>query len=192
MSPYPYSHLLLLLFIPPAFQFTLSPSPLRPGHVPFRFRSSPSHPSLPPFPPSPPPPSPTALPASGGSGNLFDRFARVAKANVNSVLKKLEDPEKVMEQALDDMQSDLVKVRQSYAEVFASKKRMGKERGEAERMGEQWYERAGMAMKKGDEELAREGERERERAGGWARRRICCCWENVVFVCCQFFFRPAM
>ena len=77
-----------------------------------------------------------------------------------------------MEQALDDMQSDLVKVRQSYAEVFASKKRMGKERGEAERMGEQWYERAGMAMKKGDEELAREGERERERAGGWARRRI--------------------
>ena len=96
----------------------------------------------------------------------------MAKANVNSVLKKLEDPEKVMEQALDDMQSDLVKVRQSYAEVFASKKRMGKERGEAERMGEQWYERAGMAMKKGDEELAREGERERERAGGWARRRI--------------------
>jgi PspA/IM30 family len=41
--------------------------------------------------------------------NLFDRFQRVAKANLNNVLQSLEDPEKIMTQALEDMQ-----VRPSY------------------------------------------------------------------------------
>src|SRR5688500_7063134 len=36
--------------------------------------------------------------------NLFDRFTRVAKSNINNVLKNLEDPEKIMSQALEDMQ----------------------------------------------------------------------------------------
>ena len=38
------------------------------------------------------------------SMNLFDRFQRVVKSNINDVLKNLEDPEKIMTQALDDMQ----------------------------------------------------------------------------------------
>ena len=36
--------------------------------------------------------------------NLFDRFARVAKANANNILKNLEDPEKILNQAVEDMQ----------------------------------------------------------------------------------------
>ena len=36
--------------------------------------------------------------------NLFDRFTRVAKATANDILKNLEDPEKIMNQALEDMQ----------------------------------------------------------------------------------------
>ena len=36
--------------------------------------------------------------------NLFDRFSRVAKSNINNVLKSLEDPEKIMNQAVEDMQ----------------------------------------------------------------------------------------
>jgi len=36
--------------------------------------------------------------------NLFDRFSRVAKSNLNQLAKKLEDPEKVMNQAVEDMQ----------------------------------------------------------------------------------------
>jgi len=38
------------------------------------------------------------------SMNLFDRFARVAKANLNNVLKSLEEPEKILNQAIEDMQ----------------------------------------------------------------------------------------
>lgn len=65
--------------------------------------------------------------------NLGDRFMRVAKANLNSLLSKVEDPEKVLEQAVEDMQRDLVKVRQSYAEVSATQKRMERQRIEANR-----------------------------------------------------------
>jgi hypothetical protein len=36
--------------------------------------------------------------------NLFDRFQRVAKSNLNNILQGLEDPEKIMTQALEDMQ----------------------------------------------------------------------------------------
>jgi hypothetical protein len=36
--------------------------------------------------------------------NLFDRFTRVAKSNLNNILKNLEDPEKIMNQAVEDMQ----------------------------------------------------------------------------------------
>lgn len=42
--------------------------------------------------------------SSGLQMNLFDRFARVAKANLNNVLQNLEDPEKIMTQAVEDMQ----------------------------------------------------------------------------------------
>jgi PspA/IM30 family len=38
------------------------------------------------------------------SMNLFDRFSKVAQSNLNSLLQKLEDPEKIMEQAVEDMQ----------------------------------------------------------------------------------------
>jgi len=55
--------------------------------------------------------------------NLADRFFRVVKANLNSVLQNLEDPEKILEQAVEDMQKDLIKIRQSYAEVSATQKR---------------------------------------------------------------------
>jgi hypothetical protein len=54
--------------------------------------------------------------------NLFDRFTRVAKANLNNVLKNLEDPEKIMSQALEDMQVSSSESRQdeSMHKSFAS------------------------------------------------------------------------
>jgi len=90
------------------------------------------------------------------SMNLFDRFKRVAKANVNEVLNKLEDPEKVLEQTVKDLQTDLVKVRQSYAEVMATQKKMAKQKAEADKLVSEWLGRAQLALDKGDEDLARE------------------------------------
>jgi len=88
--------------------------------------------------------------------NLFDRFVRVAKSNVDNVLKKVEDPEKIMNQAVEDMQNDLVKIRQSYAEVTATQRRLMKQKEQSDNMAEDWYQRAQLALQKGNEELARE------------------------------------
>lgn len=90
------------------------------------------------------------------SMNLFDRFTRVAKSNINNVLKNLEDPEKIMTQAVDDMQTDLVSIRQSYAEVTATQRRLMKQKEQADALGEDWYKRAQLALQKGSEDLARE------------------------------------
>ena len=46
--------------------------------------------------------------SSALSMNLFDRFSRVAKSNINNVLKSLEDPEKIMNQAVEDMQVSIL------------------------------------------------------------------------------------
>mmetsp|Transcript_6629 Transcript_6629/g.18000 ORF Transcript_6629/g.18000 Transcript_6629/m.18000 type:complete len:327 (-) Transcript_6629:1755-2735(-) len=88
--------------------------------------------------------------------NLFDRFSRVAKSNLNNILQNLEDPEKIMNQAVEDMQQDLVKVRQSYAEVTATQRRLLKQKEQSDAMSNDWYERAQLALKSGKEELARE------------------------------------
>ena len=88
--------------------------------------------------------------------NLFDRFVRVTKANIDGVLKNLEDPEKIMNQALEDMQNDLVKIRQSYAEVTATQRRLMKQKEQCDSMAQDWYQRAQLALQKGNEELAKE------------------------------------
>lgn len=88
--------------------------------------------------------------------NLFDRFARVAKSNLNDLAGKLEDPEKIMEQALEEMQNDLVKIRQSYAEVTATQRRILKQKEQCDAMAADWYKRAQLALEKGNDELAKE------------------------------------
>lgn len=88
--------------------------------------------------------------------NLAGRFLRVARANLNSILTRWEDPEKVLDQTVEEMNRDLVKVRQSYAEVTATQKRMEKQREQAAALAQEWYGRAQLALEKGDEELARE------------------------------------
>ena len=90
------------------------------------------------------------------SMNMFGRFYRIVTSNINSLLKRFEDPEKIMEQAVLDMQKDLVRVRQSYAEITASLRRMDTQREQMMSNAEMWYDRAQLALKGGDDELARE------------------------------------
>mmetsp|Transcript_43708 Transcript_43708/g.132967 ORF Transcript_43708/g.132967 Transcript_43708/m.132967 type:complete len:326 (-) Transcript_43708:100-1077(-) len=90
------------------------------------------------------------------SMNLIDRFVRVAKGNMNNVLNSLESPEKIMNQAVQDMQSDLIKVRQTYSEVTATQRKLLKEKADNEDKGEEWYGRAQLALRRGRDDLARE------------------------------------
>jgi len=88
--------------------------------------------------------------------NMFNRFVKVVSSNINNVISNLEDPEKILDTAVADMQKDLVKIRQSYAEISATQKRSTKQKEQADALAADWYKRAQLALEKGDEELARE------------------------------------
>jgi len=87
---------------------------------------------------------------------LFDRIGRVVRANLNDLVSKAEDPEKVLEQAVIDMQEDLVQLRQAVARTIAEQKRTEQRLAQDTAEAKKWEERAKLALSKGDENLARE------------------------------------
>lgn len=87
---------------------------------------------------------------------LFDRITRVVKANLNDLVNKAEDPEKILEQSIMDMQEDLVQLRQAVASSIAAQKRTEQQYNQAQSQADQWQQRAQLALQKGDENLARE------------------------------------
>ena len=87
---------------------------------------------------------------------LFDRITRLIKANLNDLVSKAEDPEKILEQAILDMQEDLVQLRQAVAQAIATQKRSEQQYNQNQSQPNQWEARAKLALQKGDENLARE------------------------------------
>lgn len=87
---------------------------------------------------------------------LFDRVSRLVRANINDTISKAEDPEKILEQAIIDMQEDLVQLRQAVATAIASQKRTQQQQSQAQSEADNWQRRAQLALQKGDENLARE------------------------------------
>ena len=87
---------------------------------------------------------------------LIDRISRVVRANVNTLVNGAEDPEKGLQQAVSEMQGDLVSMRQAVAQAIATQKRTERQSQQANRMAQEWYSRAQLALQKGDEDKARE------------------------------------
>jgi len=87
---------------------------------------------------------------------LLDRIGRVIRANLNSLVSKLEDPEKILDQALEDMREEQIQLRQAVAQAIATQKRTERQCAQAESSAQQWYDRAQLALQKGEEAMARE------------------------------------
>lgn len=87
---------------------------------------------------------------------LFDRVSRVVRSNLNAAVSSAEDPEKILDQAIMDMQEDLVQMRQAVAQAMASQNRVRMQADKAQTGATQWQQRAQLALQKGDESLARE------------------------------------
>ncbi|KAE8076593.1 hypothetical protein FH972_015230 [Carpinus fangiana] len=94
--------------------------------------------------------------------NLFDRFARVVKSYANAVISSFEDPEKILEQTVLEMNDDLTKMRQATAQVLASQKQLENKYKAAQQASEDWYRKAQFALQKGEEDLAREALKRRK------------------------------
>ncbi|MBD2437845.1 PspA/IM30 family protein [Nostoc sp. FACHB-110] len=88
--------------------------------------------------------------------DLIKRILRVIRANLNSWLASTEDPEKILEQAVIEMQDNLVRLRQGVAQAIATQKRTERQAIAANSTAEEWYRRAQLALQQGNEPLARE------------------------------------
>ncbi|PZU96337.1 MAG: hypothetical protein DCE90_09780 [Pseudanabaena sp.] len=87
---------------------------------------------------------------------LLDRIGMVVKSNVNAMVTAAEDPEKILEQSIIDMQEDLVQLRQAVAQSMAALKRQEQQYNQSASQAQEWEKRAMLALQKGDESLARE------------------------------------
>jgi phage shock protein A len=87
---------------------------------------------------------------------FFDRLSRLVRANANAALSAVEDPSKILDQSVVDMQADLVKLRQAVATAIASQKRLQNQAEQATTQDRYWLEKAELALKQNREDLARE------------------------------------
>jgi phage shock protein A len=87
---------------------------------------------------------------------FINRILRIIRANINSLVNKAEDPEKILQQAVLEMQENLVQMRQGVAQAIATQKRTERQAQAAQSTAEEWYRRAQLALQQGNEVLARE------------------------------------
>ncbi len=97
---------------------------------------------------------------------IFDRMGHVISSNVNSLLDKSEDPKKLLELNLDEMGEQLKRGHQDVISAVAEEKRLKKKVEEADAEVEKWDKRAELALKTGDEGLAREALKQKKRVQG--------------------------
>lgn len=86
---------------------------------------------------------------------LFWRVSDIISANLNDMMERYEDPEKMLRQAVREMEEAIAVARKETAQAMASGKLVAKSLADNERQGREWQERAEKAVRAGDDGLAR-------------------------------------
>ena len=86
---------------------------------------------------------------------IFSRISDILRANINDMLDKAEDPEKLVKQIIADMQKELTKSTQALGKAVASERMVEKQYRSACAVSASWESRAKAALKAGDAELAK-------------------------------------
>jgi len=94
---------------------------------------------------------------------IFSRFRDIVSSNINVMLDKAEDPEKLIKLMIREMEDTLVEIKASCAGVMAGNKKVGRQMEEVQSRAKQWEERAELAVSKGRDDLAREALVEKRR-----------------------------
>ncbi len=87
---------------------------------------------------------------------VWGRALQAIRANLGGMVSQAEDPEKVLEQAMVEMQNHLIQLRQAVAQAIATQKRTERQSQQAQTLALEWYNRAELALRQGDEALARQ------------------------------------
>ena len=87
---------------------------------------------------------------------IFTRFKDIVSANINSILDKAEDPDKMIRLVIQEMEETLVELKSSCAGIMADKKKTERDQEFLLMQVQKWQERAELAITKGREDLAKE------------------------------------
>ena len=87
--------------------------------------------------------------------SVFSRFTDIINANINSLLEKAEDPEKIIRLMIQEMEDTLVEIRSSAAKCIADRKEQRRYAEFLEREQQGWTKRAELAVRQNREDLAR-------------------------------------
>jgi phage shock protein A len=95
---------------------------------------------------------------------ILDRISRLVRANINDLIDQAEDPEKMIDQILRDMQSGITTARAQVASMIAQEKELEADVQESEQLVQEWNEKARRAVGAGKDDLAREALRRKHDA----------------------------
>ena len=85
---------------------------------------------------------------------LFDRISALFRSNINDLISRAENPEKMLNQLILDMKTQLAKAKQEAASAIADEKRLQAEAEGLKKQAEDWERRAMLAVQEGNDDLA--------------------------------------
>jgi len=94
---------------------------------------------------------------------IFTRVRDIISSNINSMLDKAEDPEKLVKMMIREMEDTLIEIKANCASGMATKKKIKREIETALELAKNWDAKAQLAINKGREDLAREALMEKRR-----------------------------